>query len=70
MMEAMIAALTLIVGLAAGAAAAWWLRGRELLAAHDRAERAEALQAGLAAELQAERLALTDARATIAAEER
>jgi DNA recombination protein RmuC len=69
-MDVMIAALTLIVGLAAGATTAWWLRGRELLAAHDRAERAEALQAGLVAELQAERLALTDARATIAAEER
>ena len=31
-MEAVIASLMLIVGLAAGAAAAWWLRGRELAA--------------------------------------
>ena len=69
-MEAMIAALLLMVGLAGGGAAAWWLRGRELLAERDRAERAEAHQAGLAAELQAERLALVDARATIVAEER
>ncbi len=36
-MEAVIASLMLIVGLAAGAAAAWWLRGRELAAERERA---------------------------------
>lgn len=46
-MDAVIAALLLIVGLAAGAAAAWWLRGREL-----NAERAHAA-AVAAAERQA-----------------
>jgi len=35
-MEAVIASLMLIVGLAAGAAAAWWLRGRELAAERER----------------------------------
>ena len=34
-MEAVIASLMLIAGLAAGAAAAWWLRGRELAAERD-----------------------------------
>jgi DNA recombination protein RmuC len=34
-MEALVAALLLIVGLGVGAAAAWWLRGRELAAEHD-----------------------------------
>jgi DNA recombination protein RmuC len=36
-MEALTTALLLIVGLAVGAAAAWWLRGRELAAERDRA---------------------------------
>jgi DNA recombination protein RmuC len=34
-MEALVAALLLIVGLGVGAAAAWWLRGRELAAERD-----------------------------------
>ncbi|HTW52781.1 MAG TPA: DNA recombination protein RmuC [Stellaceae bacterium] len=36
-MEALTAALLLMVGLAAGAAAAWWLRGRELTAEREHA---------------------------------
>jgi DNA recombination protein RmuC len=68
-MDVMIAALLMVMGLAAGAGATWWLRGRELRAERDRAERAEAAQGVVAAELQAERLALVEARATLAAEE-
>ncbi len=69
-METIVTALLLIVGLAVGAAAAWRLRGRELIAERERALRAEAAQTALMAELHAERLALADARATLAAEER
>src|ERR1700721_241398 len=35
-MEALIAALLLIAGLAVGSAVAWWLRGRELAAERER----------------------------------
>ena len=69
-METIVTAVLLIVGLAVGAAAAWRLRGRELIAERERALRAEAAQTALMAELHAERLALADARATLAAEER
>jgi DNA recombination protein RmuC len=69
-MEALLAPLLLIVGIAIGAVAAWLLRGRELVAERERARRAEAAQAGFAAELQQERVALADARATAAADEK
>lgn len=43
-MEAIIASLMLVVGLAVGAAAAWWLRGRELLGERSAAEATAALR--------------------------
>jgi DNA recombination protein RmuC len=52
-MEALLAPLLLIVGIAAGAAAAWWLRGRELVAERERA----ALLAAAEREAHDERLA-------------
>lgn len=44
MMEALITGLLLLVGLAVGAAGAWWLRGRELAAERAAAVAAEALR--------------------------
>jgi DNA recombination protein RmuC len=55
-MEPVLAPLLLLVGVAAGGAVAWWLRGREVSAQRERAMRAE--------------IALADARATAAAEQR
>jgi len=69
-MEAYLAPLLLIVGIAAGAGMAWRLRGRELAVERDRAARAEAAQSGLAAELHHEQITRADARATATAEER
>jgi DNA recombination protein RmuC len=61
-MEAIIASLMLVVGLAVGAAAAWWLRGRELLGERAAAEAAVALrQQGHEREI----AALTDMRGEI-----
>lgn len=56
-MEAVFAVAMLIVGLIAGAAAAWLLRGRELAAERGRLDRAAASEASLAAALQDERVA-------------
>jgi DNA recombination protein RmuC len=67
-MEALIAPLLLIVGLIAGAGLVWWLRGRELLAERERAVKAEAAQLRLNLELHQERVALAEAKATLAAE--
>lgn len=69
-MEAIVAALLLISGLAAGAGVVWWLRGRELTAERDRAIRAEAAQLRLNLELHQERVALAEVKATLAAEEK
>jgi DNA recombination protein RmuC len=44
MMEALVTALLLLVGLAVGAAGAWWLRGRELAAERAAAAAAEVLR--------------------------
>lgn len=61
-MEAIIASLMLVVGLAVGAAAAWWLRGRELLGERAAAEATAALrQQGHEREI----AALTDMRGEI-----
>jgi DNA recombination protein RmuC len=55
-MEPILAPLLLIVGAALGGAVAWWLRGREVAAQRERATKAE--------------IAIADARATAAAEQR
>ncbi len=61
-MDAIIASLMLVVGLAVGAAAAWWLRGRELLGERAAAEATAALrQQGHEREI----AALTDMRGEI-----
>src|ERR1700733_13718804 len=52
-MEGLIAALLLIVGIAIGAAAAWWLRGRELVSERERS----AALAAAEGDAHAERLA-------------
>src|SRR5262245_49748904 len=44
MMEALVAALLLLVGLSVGATEAWWLRGRELAAERTASAAAEALR--------------------------
>jgi DNA recombination protein RmuC len=69
-MEAIIAALLLIIGLGGGAGIVWWLRGREIAAERDRAIKAEAAQLRLNLELHQERVALAEAKATLAAEEK
>ena len=69
-MEALVAALLLIVGLAIGGVAAWLLRGRELAAERERTVRAEAAQLRLNLELHQARVALAEANATLAAEEK
>jgi DNA recombination protein RmuC len=67
-MEALVAAFLAILGLAAGAAAAWLLRGRDVAAVRDRAARAEASCAVLADALQDEKVARAAVEATIVAE--
>jgi DNA recombination protein RmuC len=69
-MEAVIAALLLMIGLGIGAAAAWWLRGRDVSAERDRAIKAEAAQLRLNLELHQAQVALAEAKATLAAEEK
>jgi DNA recombination protein RmuC len=49
-MEAILASLMLIVGLAVGGAAAWWLRGRELVAERERASALAAVEEAAHAE--------------------
>jgi hypothetical protein len=57
-MEALIAAPLLMLGLLVGAAAAWWLRGRDVAAERDRAIKAEAGQLRLNLELHQAQVAL------------
>jgi DNA recombination protein RmuC len=67
-MEAFVAAFLAILGLAIGAAAVWFLRGRELAATGERAIRAEASYMAASDALQEERDARVAAEATLAAE--
>jgi len=63
-------ALFLMMGLGIGAGTAWWLRGREIAAERERAVNAETAQLRLNLELHQERVALVEAKATLAAEEK
>lgn len=69
-MEAFIAALLLIIGLGSGAAVAWWLRSRDVIAERERAVKAEAAQLRLNLELHQAQVGLAEAKATLAAEEK
>lgn len=69
-MEALIAALLLMTGLGVGAAAAWRLRGREVASERERAGKAEGAQLRLNLELHQAEVALAEAKATLAAEEK
>jgi DNA recombination protein RmuC len=67
-MEAFVAAFLAIAGLAIGAAAAWLLRGREIIAERERAARAEATCTALADALQEEKFARGHAEGAVATE--
>jgi DNA recombination protein RmuC len=69
-MEALIAALLLMIGLGAGGSIAWRLRRRDVAAERDRAIKAEAAQLRLNLELHQAQVALAEAKATLAAEEK
>jgi DNA recombination protein RmuC len=66
-MEAAFVSMALLLGLAAGAVAAWLLRGREIAVERERARRAETAQAELSSALQQEKIARATVEATAVA---